>query len=90
MIAPALKTIQLTSPNYGGTLNIDRSFTSLTNINLSNSGISLVIDNPNVRTITASNLRNAGAVRITNCSGLGENSVSLNNSLINECSITPA
>ena len=90
LIAPALKTIQLTSANYGGTLNIDRSFTSLTEINIANSGISLVIDNPNVRRISAGNLRNAGAVRITNCSGLGENSVNLNNSLINECSITPA
>lgn len=87
IIAPALKTIQLTSPNYAGTLTINSSFESLNDINISNSAISLKMSQSTVKTLNASNLRNSGTISITDCTEL--TSVNLNNSIIGVCSIIP-
>lgn len=85
--APALKTIQLTSPNYSGTLRIGSTFESLNDINISNSAISLIMDGAHIKELNASNLRNSGTIDIKNCSSL--TTVNLNNSLINTCVISP-
>jgi hypothetical protein len=87
IIAPALKTIQLTSPNYSGTLTIDNTFESLNDINISNSAVSLVLNGSTVKSVNASNLRNSGTINITDCTNLS--SVNLNNSIIDTCSIIP-
>ena len=88
IIAPALKTIQLTSPNYAGTLTINDTFESLNDVNISNSAISLMMSKSTVKTLNASNLRNSGTINITDCTEL--TSVNLNNSIIGVCSIIPA
>ena len=85
--APALKTIQLTSPTYSGTLRIGSTFESLNDINISNSSISLQMDDAYVKELNASNLRNSGLIDIRNCSNL--TNVNLNNSLIASCIIIP-
>lgn len=88
IVAPALKTIQLTSPNYSGTLRINNTFESLNSIDISNSAISLILTQASLRELNASNLRNSGTVQITDCNNLM--SVNLNNSLIGSCTIRPA
>lgn len=90
--APSVKTITLISPNYSGTLNISNQFPSLSSVNISNSGISLVIDEATIThggitTINASNLRNSSRIILSNCNKL--TSCSLANSRINECVISP-
>ena len=89
VLGPSLETISLTSSNYGGTLNINGTFYSIKNINISNSRISLVINEScPVKNVTATNLKNASNFTLSNCKEL--ETVSLNNSIIGNCTITPA
>lgn len=85
---PSLERISLTSSNYGGSLSVNNKFYSLSNIDISNSRISLNATNHcPVKNIIATNLKNALNFTVTDCDQL-EN-VSLNNSVIGTCTITP-
>lgn len=85
---PSLKSIKLNSPTYKGTLNINDDFYSLTEIDISNSAISLNMNGSGVTKLTAAGLRGSGVIRLINCNSLA--SVNLENSLIDECQIQPA
>ena len=89
VLGPSLETISLTSANYSGTLNINGTFYSIKNINISNSRISLIINEScPVKNVIATNLKNATNFTLSNCKEL--ESVSLTNSIIGSCTITPA
>lgn len=66
---PAIKNIVLTSPGYTGTLIIDSNsenqYSNLTKIDLSNSNISLIIDNVPLRQLYMTN-KPGGILRMTN------------------------
>ena len=77
---PALKTIELDGQDISGTINLPKSdsenMPNLENIDVSNTKVSLIIENSSVKTINYSNV-NAQNLTITNCSNLI--SVNLNN-----------
>lgn len=87
LVLPAVKDINLTSSGYAGTLKIDESFGNLTNINISNSNISLDANKAIVKTINAQGI-NSVSLNITNCSNL--TNVNLLNAAIQNCKIAPA
>lgn len=91
--APSVKNITLTSANYSGALNISNQFPSLSTIDISNSSISLIINEDQLTTggitsINASNLKNATQLSIENCNKL--TSCNLYQSKIGTCVIRPA
>lgn len=89
---PSLKSIRLVSPNYSGSLNITNQFPSLSTIDISNSSISLNINEQTlssggITTLNASNLKNSSQITIQNCNNL--NSVNLNGASVTNCTISP-
>lgn len=87
IILPAIKEISLTSSGYSGSLRIDNSFGNLTNINISNSSISLEVNESIVKTINAQGI-NSSSLYLTNCNNLTD--VNLLNAAIQDCKIAPA
>ena len=70
---PNVRTISLTSPNYSGILNLNgfQNYPNLTEIDISNSNISLTANNLRVKRIYLNNIKAPNAeVSITNCSEL--------------------
>ena len=91
--APSVKNIVLTSANYSGALSISNQFPSLSSVDISNSSISLIINEDQITTggiisINASNLKNANQLIIENCNRLTE--CNLEGSKIGTCIIRPA
>ena len=95
---PSLKTLELTSPNYTGTLSIDgENYPNLGSVNVSNTGINLDITNSTITTVNISNMRNS-SVSIIGCpnlqnvtfgaGGTGTTSTTLTNCIISPMSNT--
>ena len=87
LVLPAVKEINLNSSGYAGALQIDNSFGNLTNIDISNSSISLDANESIVKTINAQGV-NSTSLYITNCNSL--TNVNLLNASIQDCRIRPA
>lgn len=70
---PAVKTIELTSPNYSGQLNIvgAANFPNINEINISNTKIELNVNEVGVTKIKANNV-NSPKLTISNCASLSE------------------
>lgn len=70
---PNLQTLELTSPNYSGTLSISgsQSFPNIDSVNISRSNLNLSISNVGVTYINASNISNPqGEISISQCESL--------------------
>lgn len=91
IVAPNAKTITLSSRNYSGGLDIDSSYTNLTDFDISGSQISAIIrDNENkeigIRKLNLSNITSTD-IEIANCPHLDPNYVNLTNAAIQNCKI---
>lgn len=85
---PSLQEVYLNGQRYAGTLSFgsNKNFPNLTSIDISNSSISLDINDKNVRSINLSNIKSS-EVSIFSCNFLEE--VRFSNSYIGNCSIEP-
>lgn len=86
-VTPAVETIKLSGPNYGGGLVIDDTFVNLTTVDLSKSKIALTVNGSKVQNINVSNI-NSSKVSLQNCNYLKD--VNLNNATITELDVRPA
>lgn len=75
---PSVKEINLTSPGYTATLELNGSdnYPNLSSINLSGSKMGLTANSLNVTTVNVNNIKNSGAsITITNCHNITSFSV---------------
>lgn len=91
---PSLKDLELTAPTYTGELTISgEKYPNLGTVNVSNTGISLTIDNSTVTDVNISNMRNS-TVRIQSCTNLrnvnfGTGGTGTASTTLKECHVTP-
>lgn len=86
-ITPSATDIILTGKNYSGSLKINSSFYNLTNLDISNSKISLEVDGAKVTSVNLNNV-NSQNVILRNCNDL--QNVNLSNAVITKVDIRPA
>lgn len=91
---PSLKDLELTAPAYSGELTINgENYPNLGTVNVSNTGISLTIDNSTVTDVNIANMRNS-TVFIQGCTNLknvnfGSGTSGTASTTLKECHITP-
>lgn len=89
---PALKSINLTSPQYSGNLQFiydenGNRWANLNNINISGSRLGLVLNNINVLSVNADNVKYGNTLSISNCKYL--QTLSLKNSIFTTINLSP-
>lgn len=95
IIMPSLKTLNLTGPNYSGTLTLEGDdFTNLSTIDVSNTAINLEVNKVNCTEISIAKMKNS-SVNIANCSALSKINFGTNGSssspitTLSSCTISP-
>lgn len=73
IIDPAIEEVNLTSSSYKGTLTLEQSsaYPNLRSVNIGGSGMSLVLNNLNLLSVSTAGLKNSGgSISISNCENL--------------------